>query len=682
MVSKSKAKVSKAKAKISKAKAKAKISKAKAKAKNVSKAKDASKSKAKVFKAKVSKAKDASKSKAKVSKASAKSKAKITAKAKDASKAKTSAKAKAKISKASAKAKISKAKASAKSKAKISKAKAKEASKSKVSAKSKAKISKAASPKIKETKPKKKSKMTTKAPRPMGEDGLKAIPPKKIAKKASPAKKIATPIIKAKVSAKKSVIPKTKITPVLKPKSPKPKVIPSKISSKKPCIERSKLTLKQHQIRVIEHLKKHRGIIAAHAVGSGKTLTAVTASQCYLDENPKGEVIIVTPVSLQENMKKEMRAYGFDPDKDPRYKFFTIHKFSTTYKNKTCKNAMLIIDEAHELRTEIPGEKKKKDTQEDSTKVRISRAAVAVKCASTANKVLLLTATAVYNRPQDLANLVAMVKGIDPPGKTEFQKILDDPTDFRDFFSCVLSFYDTPKDENYPLFEEHYEEIEMTPDYYKEYRAVEEQNSHLFDQKNPFRFLTGVRQASNALVECMKCDNVLLRAKEGKKMVIYSAFVTYGVRKVQEMFDENNIKYVEVTGSMKKSDRDKAVLDYNANKVNIMFITKAGGQGLDLKGTRYIIIMESAWNKATEHQVFGRAVRYKSHTHLPKSEQRVDAYHLLIVKPPIGKSGRTEDDIYESADSIIKEKLEEKNEDAITFMKRLYPLSIEQAKCR
>jgi superfamily II DNA or RNA helicase len=628
-------------------------------------------SKGKVSKAKVSKAK-AKTSKAKVSKAKAKTSKAKTSKAK-VPKAKVS---KAKVSKAkTSKAKTSKTKVS---KAKSSPAKVK-ATKAKVKAATKGKI---------------KAKVLAKIPRSMTENGTKAkVSPKakvkkSAAKKTSPKSKVkakASPKAKVKAKAKKTKIssPVVRISPVLKAKSPKPKMIPSKISAKKPCIERSNLTLKQHQIRVINHLRKHRGLIACHAVGSGKTLTAVTASQCYLDDNPNGEVIIVTPVSLQENMKKEMRAYGFDPDKDPRYKFFTIQKFATTYKGKTCKKAMLIIDEAHELRTEIPGERKKKSLSqgESPLKQKTSRAGVAVKCAGTADKVLLLTATAVYNKPQDMANLVAMAKGIDPPGKTEFQKILDDPASFKNFFNCVLSFYDIPKDDNYPIFEEHYEEIEMSPAYYAEYRAVEEQNSHLFDQRNPWKFLTGVRQASNALTDCMKCDVVLKRAQEGKKMVIYSAFLSYGVRKVQELFNENKIRYVEVNGTMKKDARDQAVKDYNANKVDIMFITKAGGQGLDLKGTRYIVIMESAWNKATENQVFGRAARYKSHTHLPKNEQKVDAYHLLIVKPPVGKSGRNEYDTYDSADTMIKEKMEEKDIQAIEFLKRLYPLSIEQVKC-
>jgi len=461
-------------------------------------------------------------------------------------------------------------------------------------------------------------------------------------------------------------------------RSPPPKVHPPKIAAKRPCVEQSQLPLREHQIRVVNHIRKHRGLIVSHAVGSGKTLTAVTATQCYLEDNPSGEVLIVTPVSLQENFKKEMRAYGVDPDKGPwksKYKFFTLHGFADTYKTKPCpSNAMLVIDEAHELRTEIKASKKNPVIENTS------RAGIAVRCAAKVKKVLLLTATTVYNTPYDIANLVAMVKGITPPSKRAFETtIMTNPVKFKEFFSCVLSFYDVPKDENYPEMEEHWMEIEMSPTYYREYRDVEQKKSHLFSDKNPWRFLTGVRQASNVLKVCDKCKIVLDRFKANpKKTVIYSAFLSFGVRKIQEMFDAENIPYVEVTGSMKKEERAAAVRKYNLDQVQVMFISKAGGQGLDLKGTREIIIFESSWNRPNEEQIIGRGVRYKSHTHLPRGERKVDVYHLIIVKPT---TGRDYSDKRASADELLRQKTAEKDKIGKEFLKLLYKLSIEQVGC-
>src|SRR5437868_5419575 len=184
--------------------------------------------------------------------------------------------------------------------------------------------------------------------------------PKKIStKKAPPKKKV--PIKKAPPAKKQIPVkkPQTKKPPIKKPgvslspypdkegppKSPPPKTHPPKILAKKPCIEQSSLPLKEHQIRVVNHIRNHRGLIVSHVVGSGKTLTAVTATQCYLEDNPNGEVLIVTPVSLQDNFKKEMRAYGVDPDKSPwknKYKFFTLQGFATTYNNRACSSLAML----------------------------------------------------------------------------------------------------------------------------------------------------------------------------------------------------------------------------------------------------------------------------------------------------------------------------------------------------
>lgn len=492
---------------------------------------------------------------------------------------------------------------------------------------------------------------------------------KKVNVKVQTNKTYKTEAVKKSVGEKTSV----KISPVIKFQSPEPKI---KVNIKDTvCIKNSGLTLKEHQIRVVQHIRKNRGLVVCHAVGSGKTLTAVTASQCYLYDNPKGVVIIVTPVSLQQNMKKEMKAYGIDPDTDKRYQFYTIQKFANTYRSKKCTNSMLIIDEAHELRTEVPSSKKLK------TQNKTSRSLVALGCSYTADKVLLLTATAVFNEPKDIVNLVAMAKGIEPPTRAEFEKILDDSKTFKKFFDCVLSFYDVPKDKNYPDFVEEYVEIEMTPKYYNEYNKVENQISHLFSDKNPWKFLTGMRQASNVLIDCIKCDWILKKVKENRKTIIYSSFLTFGVKKIQELFEDHNIKYAEVTGKMTKKKREESVDLYNKDLVKVLFITKAGGQGLDLKGTRNVIIMESVWNRATEQQIIGRAVRYKSHTHLPEKERKVNVYHLIVIKPSLGKYGRPTSDKIPSADSIIKQIMEDKDIRNMEFLERLYPLSIEQQKC-
>jgi len=81
------------------------------------------------------------------------------------------------------------------------------------------------------------------------------------------------------------------------------------------------------------------------------------------------------------------------------------------------------------------------------------------------------------------------------------------------------------------------------------------------------------------------------------------------------------------------SKRQEAVDAYNSNEITILFISKAGSEGLDLKNTSYIIILEPAWNENSIEQIIGRGVRYKSHAGLPSSKKNVIIYKLYLIKP-------------------------------------------------
>ena len=64
--------------------------------------------------------------------------------------------------------------------------------------------------------------------------------------------------------------------------------------------------LQPHQCRVAQALQKQRGVIAIHAVGSGKTRLAVASAKCFLAANKNGLVIVITPnVSIKQNFEKQ-----------------------------------------------------------------------------------------------------------------------------------------------------------------------------------------------------------------------------------------------------------------------------------------------------------------------------------------------------------------------------------------
>jgi SNF2 family DNA or RNA helicase len=443
----------------------------------------------------------------------------------------------------------------------------------------------------------------------------------------------------------------------------------------KNCIQRSKLKLQKHQVDVVEYLQKERGVIAAYSVGVGKTLIGVTSSQCFLDANPKGKVVVVTPKSLQENFKKELKAYGVKNTKN--YLFYTMRKFATTYNKKAfSKNTFLIIDEAHNLRT-MTSQLNQKSHIKKSTKPtknqKVTASKVAIKVAKEADKVLLLTATPLLNTPLDLINLVAMVKGTDQLTKNEFKRLNN--KQLCEYFRNTIMFYKNPKTKDYPTVKEHQTYITMTKEYYKKYRKIETKRSKKF--RNPFVFLTGLRQATNVIDPCLKCEKALEIINKGQQTLVYSAFISRGIKLIQDRLKKLNIKYVEIIGSMTQQERTNAVKKYNAGKVQVLFITKAGAEGLDLKGTRNVILLEKSWNRPVEEQVIGRAARYQSHTHLKQKEQHVDVYHFIMTKP---KKLDKDDTMPYSADQRLQQLTEEKKKNNEQFQRLLQSVAINAPK--
>jgi hypothetical protein len=52
-------------------------------------------------------------------------------------------------------------------------------------------------------------------------------------------------------------------------------------------------------------------------------------------------------------------------------------------------------------------------------------------------------------------------------------------------------------------------------------------------------------------------------------------------------------------------------------------ISSAGAEGLDLKGTKLVQLLEPHYNEEKEKQIIGRAIRYGSHAALPEAERQV-----------------------------------------------------------
>ena len=424
------------------------------------------------------------------------------------------------------------------------------------------------------------------------------------------------------------------------------------------CRIRGMKQLQAHQNELLDKLDHVRGVLAIHSTGSGKTLTAVVASQCYLDEHPTHRVLVLTPSSLTKNFAKELDEFGPELRHRSRYTVVSYQYYVQKCKSiswylshhrplpaellpfRSCRNTMLIVDEAHNFRTPYKPKTGKRKAQGIMTKH-------LTECAEQANRVLLLSATPIVNSPKDILTLLNMIRDRDTPPITVFPT---DPASQQTLLEHRLHFFRPTDDvhrEIYPETRNHDVFLTMTPAYARKYKDVEtsvatEDNIDLFGDINLRAFHNGLRRATNVLDSetsheiSPKIRWVLdfIQNHPNEKTVIFSQFLDMGSLAVfRRLPAEIRNKVAFVTGQTPVRQRQDIVRQFNENEKTILFLSKAGGEGLDLKGTRQIILVEPSWNQSAEQQVTGRGIRYRSHAHLPFQERVVDVYRLYLVKP-------------------------------------------------
>jgi len=399
------------------------------------------------------------------------------------------------------------------------------------------------------------------------------------------------------------------------------------------CARRSKLPLTDSQLKVVEFMENNDGLLVVHATGLGKTLTAVTCSQCFLDNNPGSGVVFVGPPSTCSNFEKSMEeTYGVKNKN--KYEIYTLNKFWSEHvegRPISLRNKFLIVDEAHNVRN-----------------VEGVMASILINASFKAAKRLLLTATPFVNSVLDLIPLINMVHGRKVVGlKKDFDAlqaehwITHDITDknlekiallLRDKIDIV----DYKDPENYPERIDHYEDIPMSDNYYRKYQSLISREEILGIQfKSPERFYNGYRRAVNKAGPDYCSRKVLYSIpilKSGKS-IIFTNWLSFGIEPIAKVLTDNGISFAEYSGKVNKLDRLTNIRRFNADKIDVLIITRAGGESIDLKGVKNVIVLDPPWNDASLEQIVGRAIRFKSHLHLPKEERKVNVYFLSLVKP-------------------------------------------------
>lgn len=338
--------------------------------------------------------------------------------------------------------------------------------------------------------------------------------------------------------------------------------IPKKQLTMEDICQPKKFKLQKSQEFVAEYLSPkspYKSLLVFHQIGSGKTCTAVTVAEKWVG---KRQIIVLTPASLIDNFKDELRSLCADDtyisnkdrqllkslspkDKqykdiilksnkiiDKFYKIMSYHKFTNLALDKKInfKNTLLIIDEVQNM-VSISG-----------TFYRVLSSMI--NKAPEDLRIMLLSATPMFDSPTEIALTINLLrpnkplpignqfidKYIDiqktPSGKLSYStKNMDD---FRNRITGYISYYRGAPPQAYPQVEIKVVRSKMLEFQYKSYLgAISENISHI---KGVFTsqdisdistdFMIGPRMLSNIAFPNKKTGFDGLRSLKGEALLL------------------------------------------------------------------------------------------------------------------------------------------------------------------
>jgi hypothetical protein len=172
-----------------------------------------------------------------------------------------------------------------------------------------------------------------------------------------------------------------------------------------------------------------------------------------------------------------------------------------------------------------------------------------------------------------------------------------------------------------------------------------------------------------------------VKEKSGKVFIAYrtsdSVAVKLAKRKIynndwneladkEKMPDGNMMNFEQLKNQLNEFDNEYQLYGKLAKA---FIISKSSAEGINLKNTRFVHLLDPFWNPAVTTQVIGRARRLNSHEALPQELRNITVYKYLMTLKSSNKIGTTDQQL----DKLSEIKKQETN----TFLKLVKSASID-----
>jgi superfamily II DNA or RNA helicase len=137
-----------------------------------------------------------------------------------------------------------------------------------------------------------------------------------------------------------------------------------------------------------------------------------------------------------------------------------------------------------------------------------------------------------------------------------------------------------------------------------------------------------VKKPKMQLVESEKFEQLysIIKSKQGQ-VAIYSNYYSNGILQLAHFFERKGFKDFKILSPEQSVEEQIDTINaYNEAKMRVLLIHPEITEGVSLKATEQLHILEPLTNLALQEQVIGRAVRLNSHERLPKNRNHVDVY--------------------------------------------------------
>lgn len=238
-------------------------------------------------------------------------------------------------------------------------------------------------------------------------------------------------------------------------------------------------------------------------------------------------------------------------------------------------------------------------------------------------------------------------------------QLTPDLAKYRTYVKDMVSYYRPKPNADFPSVTVKRFVVRMSPAqnalYLKAKKKISKTEISLMSRGQDFTksptfnaFLNATRQVSNTSkgnTDTPKLQNMLQYIRtHPKPVIVYSNWLENGIRPMKELLQKTTMTPLEFTGAMTDVQKQDVVQQYNSGNIDVLLLSSSGGEGLDLKNTRQIHIMEPHWNTAKIQQVIGRGIRYKSHESLPVAQRKVEVCYW--ISKPLGTSNEIGTDEY------------------------------------